>query len=229
MTQLKSSRFANDPILEACLNGQHRMLAPQTGDAVKKIQCALRDLGFPLPFTFARGDADGVFQDETARAVILFKQSRGIEPSDPVVGPKTMAALDALFLGTSTPVRPTPPPGPPTQPHGPPPAIPPLVPFHKLLLVGMWNKSTTISTNGGQSMTFVLSNVNILGATVTISANTGEKHSLILLPLQTVQMNFSSFGMEPKGWVFSIETESDAFLVTWQLWSTWVPGDPTNR
>jgi hypothetical protein len=95
MPTLQSARFKDDPILEACFNGQHRMLAPETGEAVKKIQRALRDLGFPLPLTFATGDADGQFGGETAETVSAFKRSKAIQPADGVVGRETMANLDA--------------------------------------------------------------------------------------------------------------------------------------
>ena len=50
----------------------------------------------------------------------------------------------------------------------------------------------------------------------------------IILPLMTVEFVFAVFGREPMGWQFDISTESDAFLVTWELWSTWVPGMPPN-
>ncbi len=90
---LKSIRFLGEPILEQCLDGTHRMLPPETGSAVYKIQTALVDLGFQLP-TFG---VDGKFGDETATAVSQYKQSRGISPSDGVVGQQTMASLDAEF------------------------------------------------------------------------------------------------------------------------------------
>jgi hypothetical protein len=231
MPTLQSPRFAGDPILEACLNGQHRMLAPQIGEAVKKVQRALRDLGFPLPLTFARGDADGQYGDETARAVSRFKRDNNIEPSDGVVGRKTMAALDGLFTSSPPPNPPSPPRPPIPQRPSPPPAAPSApspVPNHKLLLAGIWNSATTLRIQGGQSMTFILTNTNVLGTTITIAAQSGQKHSQVLIPILPVRINFSVFGREPMGWVFSIRTDSDAFLVTWQLWSTWVPGDPPN-
>ena len=101
---LTNPRFAGDPVLEACLAGQHRMMAPETGPAVAKVQQALIDLGFALPVH----GADGNFSDETGAAVVAYKTDRQIFPNDPVVGPKTMASLDGEpRLGS-----PTPPPGP---------------------------------------------------------------------------------------------------------------------
>lgn len=88
---LTNPRFAGDPVLEACLAGQHRMTIPETGPAVAKVQQALIDLGFALPLH----GADGSFRDETASAVVAYKTDRGIFPNDPVVGPNTMANLDA--------------------------------------------------------------------------------------------------------------------------------------
>ena len=112
---LVSARFAGDPVLQACLDGTHRMLAPESGEAVRKVQQALLDLGFQLPVF----GADATYGDETAAAVTQFKIAQGIEPSDGVVGPKTMAALDALFADEAAPVVPPPPPPPPPVPVDP--------------------------------------------------------------------------------------------------------------
>lgn len=87
---LTNPRFAGDPVLEACLAGAHRMLAPETGPAVTKVQQALIDLGFALPVH----GADGSFSDETGSAVVAYKTDRQIFPNDPVVGQRTMASLD---------------------------------------------------------------------------------------------------------------------------------------
>jgi Putative peptidoglycan binding domain len=88
---LTNPRFAGDPVLEACFAGEHRMMAPETGPAVVKVQQALIDLGFPLPLA----GADGTFGDETGAAVVAYKTDRQILPNDPVVGRKTMTNLDA--------------------------------------------------------------------------------------------------------------------------------------
>src|SRR4051812_10187416 len=87
---LRAPRFAGDPILEDCLAGLHRMLAPETGIAVKRVQAGLIALGRDV------GDAgaDGIFGDGTGAAVIAYKADKGLTPTDPVVGPKTSQALD---------------------------------------------------------------------------------------------------------------------------------------
>lgn len=90
---LRARRFAGDPVLEACLLGTHRMMAPEEGRAVMKVQAALIDLDFPLP-TFG---ADSRFGDETGQAVSAFKTRHNLQPTDPVVGKLTMGKLDELF------------------------------------------------------------------------------------------------------------------------------------
>ena len=96
---LKAFRFRYDEVLEACLDGSHtlRVSDPagpfETGRHIRKIQQALLDVGIPLP---TRG-ADSVYGSETATAVSQLKTEQGIVPNDGVVGPKTMAALDAIF------------------------------------------------------------------------------------------------------------------------------------
>jgi hypothetical protein len=90
---LRSPRFAGEPILEQCLAGTHRMLTPESGRAVMKVQAALIDLGFSLPMF----GADGAFGGETGDAVTAFKTGQEIFPNDPVVGRQTMARLDAIF------------------------------------------------------------------------------------------------------------------------------------
>jgi hypothetical protein len=87
---LIAPRFGNDPTLTACKDGTHRMLAPETGEPVRMVQEALIDLGFPLP----PPGADGQFGTDTGNAVVAFKTARSIFPNDPVVGVKTMTALD---------------------------------------------------------------------------------------------------------------------------------------
>lgn len=93
---------------------------------------------------------------------------------------------------------------------------------------GSWNSDTTISVQAGQGVKFSVKNINLLGTTLTIDSNYGGSKSLIILPQTTMDFEFSCFGAEPMGWKFDISTNSDAFIVTWDLFSTWIPGDPPN-
>jgi hypothetical protein len=98
----------------------------------------------------------------------------------------------------------------------------------KLLDSGSWNNSTTLNYQGGQVMHFQVKNVNVLGTTLSINSNLGGNKSLIILPQQTGDIRFDCFGSEPMGWTFDVSTDSDAFIVAWQLFSSWIPGDPAN-
>lgn len=92
---------------------------------------------------------------------------------------------------------------------------------------GSWNQNTNFKVKGGQAIKFEVKNVNVLGTTITIETNHGTK-SQIILPLSTATFEFTVFGTEPTPWTIDISSESDAFIVAWTLYSTWVPGDPTN-
>jgi hypothetical protein len=98
----------------------------------------------------------------------------------------------------------------------------------RLLQAGSWTGSSTLSVQGGQAMHFVLTNLNMLGTTITIESNLGGSKNLILVPQMDTDMEFDCFGSEPMGWTFNISTDSDAFVVGWKLYATWLPGDPPN-
>ncbi|MGN6531814.1 MAG: hypothetical protein ACTHK0_08690 [Ginsengibacter sp.] len=98
----------------------------------------------------------------------------------------------------------------------------------KLLDSGTWNNSASLNYQGGQVMHFQVKNVNVLGTTLSINSNLGGNKSLIILPQQTGDIRFDCFGSEPMGWTFDISTDSDAFIVAWKLFSSWIPGDPAN-
>jgi peptidoglycan hydrolase-like protein with peptidoglycan-binding domain len=94
--KLKAARFRYDVALQACLDGERRILVKkpsEKGRHIRKLQQALIAAGFDLP----EFGADGSYGRETASAVSRFKKSLKISPSDGVVGPKTMAALDERF------------------------------------------------------------------------------------------------------------------------------------
>lgn len=87
---LRGPRFSGDPVLEACLLGQHRMLAPEQGLAVMRVQAALIELGHSV----GTAGADGIFGSDTGNAVSAYKVKKNLVPSDPVVGQGTTKALD---------------------------------------------------------------------------------------------------------------------------------------
>jgi hypothetical protein len=94
---------------------------------------------------------------------------------------------------------------------------------------GSWSGSSHLSVQGGQAMHFQISNLNVLGTTITIRADrTGESKSQLILPQSSADISFTVFGAEPMGWNFDTSTNSDAFIVSWNLFSSWLPGDPPN-
>jgi hypothetical protein len=98
----------------------------------------------------------------------------------------------------------------------------------RLLTSGTWNRNTTLTVQGGMAMWFKIRNTNVLGTTIRITDQSGQVKQSLILPASGVEFVFSVFGAEPMGWRFDIQTDSDAFMVTWELWSTWVPGMPPN-
>jgi putative peptidoglycan binding protein len=87
---LRGPRFTGDPVLKDCLDAAHRMMAPEQGLSVKRVQSALLELGYSVGLA---GD-DGVFGPATGAAVVAYKTDRKLSPNDPVVGPGTTRALD---------------------------------------------------------------------------------------------------------------------------------------
>lgn len=87
---LRGPRFSGDPVLEECFAGRHRMMAPENGLPVKRVQAALVELGFPV----GPHGTDGIFGSATGHAVSAYKRSRRLAQTDPVVGPGTSKALD---------------------------------------------------------------------------------------------------------------------------------------
>jgi hypothetical protein len=87
---LRGPRFSGDPILEECFAGRHRMMSPEQGLAVKRVQAALIELGRSV----GPAGADGIFGQATGDAVTAYKTDKNLMPNDPVVGAGTSRALD---------------------------------------------------------------------------------------------------------------------------------------
>lgn len=90
---LTSSRFQGDPVLERVSDGAALLRQGSHGEAVRKVQEALRDLGYTV-------STDGDFGPQTKRAVQAFQRAEGLG-DDGVIGRGTMTALDGRFAGAS--------------------------------------------------------------------------------------------------------------------------------
>ena len=229
--------------LEACAAGQPNESASHfkvghangQGEHIRRVQQALKNVQLDRPeLGIPSFDVSGTYDATFARAVHVYKEKRDIrnyaDQIDDIVGMKTLRQLDSDNV-TRPHVQPNRPAAVSVIPREVSAALAGIspVPNHQPLKGGVWSGSATVSVLGGQSMTFVLKNTSILGASIKITDHLGASHSQLLLPGQTAQMQFSNLRGEPVGWTFTVTTDSDAFVVAWQLWSTWVPGDPVNR
>jgi hypothetical protein len=111
--ELRSTLFSGDPELAMVAAGRLRLGRPgdpqypapirSRGRAVAKVQDALDSLGYPLP----RFGVDGLFGNETYRAVYTYKHEHDIRTSsgylDGIVGPKTIVHLDGQLAQVRPP------------------------------------------------------------------------------------------------------------------------------
>lgn len=96
-----------------------------------------------------------------------------------------------------------------------------------LLTSGTWNGDASLSLMGGQGMHFVITNINVVGTTITIESSDGSQDSALILPQTSADLKFARFGQEPLSWDFHVSSDSDAFIVNWCLYSTWVTSPPS--
>ena len=105
---LQSDALKNDARLQQAFDNSPLLLQGETSEGVKTLQRALRDLGYPMPISFAKtGDADGIFGGETRSAVLKFQTDRGLVYKDGIVGRETLQTMDQL-LGKGPGPTPTP-------------------------------------------------------------------------------------------------------------------------
>lgn len=95
---------------------------------------------------------------------------------------------------------------------------------------GILSGPGSISGQFGQGVKITFKNLNVLGTTITVEDKTpfGETQGIILLPQTSHTFTYGRFGEEPMYWEFDVSTVSDAFLVSYSIESTWVPGMPPN-
>lgn len=106
--QLSSPRFTGNGLLQSIFNNRDVISKNRNRSsdvAVRAIQQALMDAGFPLP-TFG---VDGLFGTETENAVKAFQAASGliVAEQDGVVGQNTISRLDSRFPTTNAAGSPT--------------------------------------------------------------------------------------------------------------------------
>ena len=70
---VRSARLTGDPILEACLAGNHRMQEGEDSLSLERVQSTLLDLARPI----GPNGADGMFGPDTGAAVTAYKTTCG--------------------------------------------------------------------------------------------------------------------------------------------------------
>lgn len=95
---------------------------------------------------------------------------------------------------------------------------------------GALTGASTISGSFGQAVKLTFTNQNILGTTISVkdASPFGQTKESIILPQQSVTFTFVALGEEPMGWDFDVSTNSDAFVVSYGVESTWTEGMPQN-
>jgi len=106
---LTSDAFRDDTRLQNAFDNSPVLGFGARGEAVKKIQQALVDLGFPMPVSTKDGteEPDGVFGAETLRTVKAFQFMQGVA-RDGIVGRQTLGELDGRMTGRHPPGSPPP-------------------------------------------------------------------------------------------------------------------------
>jgi len=94
---LTNGRFAGIKNLETILQGEGELSKKHNGAAVKAVQQALFDMGYPLP----RFRVDGKIGSETREAIRRFREDHKFPPGTALDGP-AMAALDKVAPAPGT-------------------------------------------------------------------------------------------------------------------------------
>jgi len=105
---LKSPRFSTNPRLQRASENNPALARGERGDAVRLLQQALIDTGFPMPLSTRRfGSPDGIYGQETVTQVRAFQAKHGLSV-DGSAGRQTLGKLDALLPGAAPPLPPLP-------------------------------------------------------------------------------------------------------------------------
>lgn len=106
---LTSPRFRNNQRLQTAAENAPSLKQPERGQAVRLLQQALIDCGYPLPKSTARyGSPDGKYGVETETAVRAFQGNHHLPRIDGHAGHDTLYELDKLFPMPAEPLPPLP-------------------------------------------------------------------------------------------------------------------------
>jgi peptidoglycan hydrolase-like protein with peptidoglycan-binding domain len=94
---LRSERFSADPELAEVALGVRTLGVGARGDAAKRVQLALLELGYDP------GRADGVFGQRSASALAQFQRASGL-PASGILDAATLASLDARVVAADHPL-----------------------------------------------------------------------------------------------------------------------------
>jgi len=110
---LKSSKMNTDPYLQQAANNTPPLRLGTRNSGTKIMQDCLIKLGYAMPITTKNGlsEPDGVFGQETLKAVQKFQRDQGLS-ADGIAGRDTLHRLDQLVLEyqeipTPVPLSPT--------------------------------------------------------------------------------------------------------------------------
>ncbi|MBV6419587.1 MAG: hypothetical protein DAHOPDDO_00810 [Ignavibacteriaceae bacterium] len=96
---------------------------------------------------------------------------------------------------------------------------------------GILKEDTQLKLQLGQEVAIEVKNINVLGTTIRIDPSfpkLQQPQERIILPQETHIFKFYNFGTEPMSWIFDISTASDAFIISYVIRSSWVPGMEPN-
>lgn len=98
-------RFVHCPQLQAASLDKPPLKKGASGEGVRLVQEALRDLGYALPIsTLSGGQLDGVYGSETKGIVSVFQKNHGLS-YDGEVGKNTLAKLEQELHGLPLPPK----------------------------------------------------------------------------------------------------------------------------
>ncbi len=100
---LSSTRLKNNARLRSAEADRKQAIGKgeRDKDAVALLQSCMEELGFHFARSKQNGRLDGVFGEETDAIIRTFQRKHGLK-ADGLVGPKTLAVLDAIYVAFQT-------------------------------------------------------------------------------------------------------------------------------